>query len=427
MSEIPLYGAKAAVQAADPIYWLRPIFASVQGSLMEVGILPIVTSGYLFQLLGGFQILNVNFDLRADRELFQSAQKLMAICLAIAQSLLIVLSGAYGLPAELGASGILLVASQLSFGGVLLIFMDELLQKGYGFAPAVTQLSVLSISQQFLWNSFSFVTVDKGRGKEYTGAFVSLVSMLFSRNFKVALMEAFYRTNLPNMFEMYGSVVVFAIVVYFLSFRLDINVKSTRARTPSTTYPVRLLYTAHSPLMAYLTFVANLFITSASVFRMVPFSTAAKVFGTWEPRADRLVAVSGLCYYLRPPLSIMESLRDPIRTVIYITFILTSCIVLAKAWTRVSGSSPKDVARMFKENSIVILGHRESSVYRELKRIIPSAAAIGGAVVGVIVVVADLLGLASSASAIIIAISSVYGFFEILAQEGGSQGMGSLF
>lgn len=427
MSELPLYGIKNTVEAADPISWLRPIFASVPGSLMEIGVLPIVLSGYFIQLLGGFQLIDVNFDIRGDRELFQSAQKLVAIVITIAQALLIVLSGVYGSPVELGAAGILLVAAQLSFGGVVLIFMDELLQKGYGFAPAVPELTVLSISQKFLWSSFSFITVDKGRGKEYIGSFVSLVSMLFSRNFKVALMEAFYRTNLPNMFQLYGSVAVFGIVVYLLSFRLDINVKSTRARTPSTTFPVRLLYTGHSPLVAYLSLIAVTFITSAGLFRMFPYSAAVKILGTWEPRGDQLVAVSGLCYYLRPPLSVAESFRDPIRTLIYITIILTSSIILAKAWTRVSGSAPKDIARMFKENSIVIVGHRESSVYRELKRVIPSAAAVGGAVIGVLVVVADLLGLASCASAILIATSSVYGFFEILAQEGGNQGLGQLF
>lgn len=50
---------------------------------MELGTSPIVTAGLIFQLFGGAQLLDVNFDLKSDRELFQSAQKRMSFLLLL--------------------------------------------------------------------------------------------------------------------------------------------------------------------------------------------------------------------------------------------------------------------------------------------------------------------------------------------------------
>lgn len=87
---ISLYGIVSS-DSSDPLYWVRAILASKRGTLMELGITPIVTTGLLFQIFGGAHILDVNFDLKSDRELFQSAQKRMSkkilLCLALSSYL----------------------------------------------------------------------------------------------------------------------------------------------------------------------------------------------------------------------------------------------------------------------------------------------------------------------------------------------------
>jgi len=57
--QIPLYGISRA-QGADPFYWMRVILASNRGTLMELGISPIVTSGMVVQLMAGARIIEVN-------------------------------------------------------------------------------------------------------------------------------------------------------------------------------------------------------------------------------------------------------------------------------------------------------------------------------------------------------------------------------
>jgi len=48
--QIPLYGISNS-KSSDPFYWMRVILASNKGTLMELGISPIVTSGLVMQLL----------------------------------------------------------------------------------------------------------------------------------------------------------------------------------------------------------------------------------------------------------------------------------------------------------------------------------------------------------------------------------------
>jgi protein transport protein SEC61 subunit alpha len=60
--------------SADPFYWIRVILASNRGTLMELGISPIVTSGLIMQLLAGAKIIEVG-DTPKDRALFNGAQK----------------------------------------------------------------------------------------------------------------------------------------------------------------------------------------------------------------------------------------------------------------------------------------------------------------------------------------------------------------
>merc|ERR550514_2677956 len=73
--QIPLYGIKQT-ESSDPFYWVRVIIASNRGTLMELGISPIVTSGLVMQLLAGSKIIQVDQQVREDRALFQGAQKL---------------------------------------------------------------------------------------------------------------------------------------------------------------------------------------------------------------------------------------------------------------------------------------------------------------------------------------------------------------
>ena len=175
---------------------------------------------------------------------------------------------------------------------------------------------------------------------------------------------------------------------------MEIPVKSVKFRGQRGTYPIKLFYTSNMPLMLQSTLTSNIFLVSQMIFNRYPDNLLVQLIGVWEGRdgSGQLHAISGLAYYLSPPLTLTSALLDPIHTAIYFTFMLSACALFSKTWIEVSGASPREVAKQLKEQSMTIAGHREQSMYKELKRVIPTAAAFGGATIGALSAISDLIG-----------------------------------
>jgi protein transport protein SEC61 subunit alpha len=73
-SQVPLYGIMSS-ESSDPFYWMRVMMASNRGTLMELGITPIMSAGTIMQLLAGAQIITIDQNVKEDRILFNGAQK----------------------------------------------------------------------------------------------------------------------------------------------------------------------------------------------------------------------------------------------------------------------------------------------------------------------------------------------------------------
>uniref|UniRef100_A0A2K5ZXI8 SEC61 translocon subunit alpha 2 n=2 Tax=Primates TaxID=9443 RepID=A0A2K5ZXI8_MANLE len=363
--QIPLFGIMSS-DSADPFYWMRVILASNRGTLMELGISPIVTSGLIMQLLAGAKIIEVG-DTPKDRALFNGAQKLFGMIITIGQAIVYVMTGMYGDPAEMGAGICLLIIIQLFVAGLIVLLLDELLQKGYGLGSGISLFIATNICETIVWKAFSPTTINTGRGTEFEGAVIALFHLLATRTDKVrALREAFYRQNLPNLMNLIATVFVFAVVIYF---------QDVSGGGPARSYPV-----------------------------------------------------GGLCYYLSPPESMGAIFEDPVHVVVYIIFMLGSCAFFSKTWIEVSGSSAKDVAKQLKEQQMVMRGHRDTSMVHELNRYIPTAAAFGGLCIGALSVLADFLGAIGSGTGILLAVTIIYQYFEIFVKEQAEVGgMGALF
>merc|ERR1719187_1049929 len=170
--QIPLYGIMTS-KSADPFYWMRVILASNRGTLMELGISPIVTSGMIMQLLAGAKIIEVG-DTPKDRALFNGAQKLFGMVITISQAVVYVMTGMYGDPSDIGMGVCLLIILQLFVAGIVVLLLDELLQKGYGLGSGISLFIATNICETIVWKAFSPATVNTGRGTEFEGAVIAL-------------------------------------------------------------------------------------------------------------------------------------------------------------------------------------------------------------------------------------------------------------
>lgn len=388
---------------------------------MELGITPIVTSGLIMQLLAGAKLIEVG-DTPKDRALFNGAQKLFGMIITIGQAVVYVMTGMYGDPSAMGAGICLLIILQLFIASLIVLLLDELLQKGYGLGSGISLFIATNICETIVWKSFSPATVNTGRGTEFEGAVIALFHLLATRTDKVrALREAFYRQNLPNLMNLLATVMVFGIVIYFQGFRVDLPIKSARYRGQYSSYPIKLFYTSNIPIILQSALVSNLYVISQMLAVRFRGNFLISLLGVWENVEGggpaRSYPIGGLCYYLSPPESFLQMLADPIHGVLYVTFMLGSCAFFSKTWIEVSGSAAKDVAKQLKEQQMVMRGHREKSMIHELNRYIPTAAAFGGLCIGALSVLADFVGAIGSGTGILLAVTIIYQYFEIFVKE----------
>jgi len=401
---------------------------------MELGISPIVTSGLVMQLLAGSKIIDVDQSIRDDRALFQGAQKLFGIVITIGEAVAYVLSGMYGDIRDLGAGNAILIIMQLFFAGIIVIILDELLQKGYGMGSGISLFIATNICENIVWKAFSPTTINTGRGTEFEGAIIALFHLLITRTDKVrALKEAFYRQNLPNLTNLLATVLVFVIVIYFQGFRVDLPVKYQKYRGQQGTYPIKLFYTSNIPIILQTALVSNLYFFSQLLYKRFSSNILVQLLGRWQevegPNSGggQSVPVGGLAYYVSPPTSLAEIVYDPIHALIYITFILTACALFSKTWIEVSGSSPKDVAKQLRDQEMIIKGFRDKSVITVLNRYIPIAAAFGGMCIGALTVMADFMGAIGSGTGILLAVTIIFQYFEMFVKEQANETGGMSF
>src|SRR4030043_1036033 len=149
MSEVPLYGLG---DVGKEYTALRVIFASNRGTLMEPGIGPIVTAGLILQLLVGSAIIQCDMGDPEDRGLFTVASKFFSILLTGIQASAYIISGMYG--SRAGTTTIIIFL-QLLGAGVLVMLMDELVQKGWGLGSGISLFIMAGVAQNILWQTFN--------------------------------------------------------------------------------------------------------------------------------------------------------------------------------------------------------------------------------------------------------------------------------
>merc|ERR1711937_655812 len=167
--------------------------------------------------------------------------KLFGMLITLGEAVAYVVSGMYGDVKDLGAGNAILIILQLSAAGVVVIVLDELLQKGYGLGSGISLFIATNICENIVRKAFSPTTINTGKGTEFEGAVIALFHLLITRNDKVrALREALYRQNLPNVTNLLATVLIFVVVIYFQGWRVDLPVKYQKYRGQQGNYPIKL-------------------------------------------------------------------------------------------------------------------------------------------------------------------------------------------
>ena len=137
--------------------------------------------------------------------------------IALFEAFATVWSGQYGDIDKLGTGNAIMIIIQLTFAGVIVMMLDEVLSKGWGFGSSGISLFIATnICENILWRAFSPISMQTDAGTEYEGAIIAFFHLLITRPNKItALQQAFYRSNFPNLNNLLATVLVFLIVIYF--------------------------------------------------------------------------------------------------------------------------------------------------------------------------------------------------------------------
>jgi protein transport protein SEC61 subunit alpha len=322
-SQIPLYGA-AQNSTTDPLYWVRVILASNRGTLMELGISPLVTSSMIMQFFVGAKLISINPNIPEDKELLSTAEKLFGILMTIGQAVAYVLSGMYGPVWEIGIINSSLLVLQLIVAGVIVLLLDEMLQKGYGLGSGISLFIATNICENIVWRALSPVTIKSDQGTQFEGALISLFHLLATKRNKYdALYQAFYRQDAPNVTNLLGTIIVILIVIYFQGFKVHMTLLHRKIRGVTYPYTVKLFYTSTFPIILQAAFISNIYFFSQILHRRFKGNWFIELLGKWKEIdfGARSVPIGGLAYYMSPPKDFTHFIGDPFHGIFYTVFV----------------------------------------------------------------------------------------------------------
>jgi protein transport protein SEC61 subunit alpha len=95
---------------------------------------------------------------------------------------------------------------------------------------------------------------------------------------------------------------------------------------------------------------------------------------------------------------------------------------MARGWIEVTNSGSREVAKNLKEYNLTMRGYRDTTVVAVLDRYIPTTAALGGFAVGALTLLADGLGCIGSGSSLVLAVTIMYQYFEMIVKETSQYG-----
>ncbi len=417
MTEIPLYGLTS--DSGAELGAMRVIFASSRGTLMELGIGPIVTAGLILQLLTGSSLIKCDMSNPQDRGLFTIASKVFSIGLTGVQAGAYLLAGMYTTDTQ---TALFVIFFQLIAAGIIVMLLDELVQKGWGLGSGISLFIMAGVAQNIMWMSFN----PAAGGGLFVGGLAALMDPLSG----FTLSHWIFGTGGAGAASLIGFIATigtFLITIYLNGVRVELPMSYAGYKGFRSKYPIKLLYVSNLPVIFASALFANVFFFSQLIWNSMgrpPPGTnlVTDIMGQYAfipANATQAQTVGGLAYWTSSPHSVMGVGEDPLRAAIYLGILIAFCAVFSLIWLEVGGLGPSKVAKQLMDSGMQIPGYRRSSKPIELilKRYIPVVTVLGGIIIALVAGIADFLGVFGSGTGILLAVGIIYQYYELLMRE----------
>ena len=449
LGSITVWGIQAA--AVSRFDFLEIVFGSKFGSLITLGIGPIVTASIILQLLVGSKILNWDTQTPEGKAKFMGVQKLLAILFCFIEAIAYVTAGAIP-PVNAGFFFATIVILQLAAGGLIIMLMDEVVSK-WGFGSGISLFIAAGVAKTIFVRIFAPPLGDASGG---------IISAFISSMGQGMTTEAFI-----SLAPLIATLVVFFIVVFAQDVKIEIPMSFAMpfGKFGSRRWPLKFIYTSNIPVILTAAVVANIQLVGRLLY-----NRGITILGTFDLSTG--TATSGLMMYLTHPSSASPvvvtvmggalallfaffaikyikkyPLRmalvgaivglilgyvaitlfnlpplttvDIARSLIYMTMMIVGSVIFSIFWVMTSGMDAHSVAEQFKSASIMIPGFRHDPriVEKVLNRYIPSLTILGGVFVGFLAGFADLTSALGTGTGILLTVMIVYQLYEQIASQ----------
>jgi preprotein translocase subunit SecY len=418
LTNIHLWGLDPNSQ--DIFQLWRALLAGSSGSLLQLGIGPIVTASIVLQLLKGADILHIDTSETRGQVMYMGLQKILIFVMIILEAAPNLVGGFLQPDPTIAAQffgGSLFAVSfiiflQICIGGLLVVFMDEVVTK-WGIGSGVGLFIIAGISEAIINGFINWAPVNDAYP---VGFFPRIVAVLVNGANFIQFMG-------PEIIAFITTIVIFLVIVYVESTRIEIPLAHAQVRGARARFPVKLIYASVLPMILVRVLQANI-----QMVGLFLSNVGITIFGTFQGTQP----VNGLMYYLAPingPSQWMwwaypipnEPWQILIRLGIDTTVMIVGGAIFALFWIKTAGLDSKDVARQIQHSGMSIPGYRRNPQVLEkyLDRYIPRVTVIGGVFIGVLSVIANLFGVigAVSGTGLLLTVSITYRLYEEIASQ----------
>jgi len=345
LMNIPLFGLSN--NALARFEYLATIMGTDFGSIISLGIGPIVMASIILQLLVGAQIINIDQSTAEGKKFFNGLQKLLVFFFIIFEgTVYVVMQGLQALP---GFAGI--VIFQLILGGLAIFYLDEVCQK-WGFGSGVSLFIAAGVSLRVVTEAFQFLGKDAGTGN----LIVSYSGKIFV--FFKSLIDGDSIGATAALGAILATVVIFLLVVWVQSLKVEIPLSFDRLRGYGIKWPLAFFYTSVMPVILVSALSANVqlgagllenYLGRPTILGGFSQGTPISGFASWINGVDLLNAFITSSF---TKFMILQSLGHVLFYVIFST-------IFAFFWVKTSGMDAQSQARNIMKSGLTIPGFRK--------------------------------------------------------------------
>jgi preprotein translocase subunit SecY len=448
LTNVMIFGLSGG--AVDLFEKYRFIMAGASGSIMHLGIGPIVTASIILQLFVGAKIIKLDLTKKEDKAIYQGTQKILVIVMIVVEAIPQIFGylrpseGLIGLAGGEGMANFIIVI-QLVLGALLVFFMDELISK-WGIGSGISLFIAAGVAEAIFIGVFNWLPVGGGQaslsnppsgvvpGTYFLTTSMTLEDMvgggyqtIFIGNQQIGYQNA--------IVPLIGTIFIFFLVVYAESSRIELPLAHGKVRGARGRYPIRLIYASNIPVILMAALLANI-----NMFALLFYQSNLPLLGHqwWIGAYDTTIStspLSGGAWYLNTPNGVTQwlipimkggdashgAISYALRVIIYLSVMIGGSVLFAKFWIETTNMGPTAVAKQIQESGMQIPGFRRDPrvLSKVLERYIPVVTIIGGAAVGALASFADMVGTVGNASGtgVLLTVGILIHMYEDIAKE----------